>query len=159
MITEYFDSIDIDMYYSDLKDMTKVMRDNLRSMLSIGIYVLACIALVTLVNIICNITLNVRMRCHEYGIIRALGMERKNIVRLIVYEVVSVSAFAVIIAMVMSIPLSSFLLYDSYGTNIIRQVIISLCCGAGIQIAMYYLCTVIGKKQFSKNIVRLTRQE
>ena len=159
VITEYFDSIGIDMYYSDLGDMTKVMRDNLRSMLSIGIYVLTCIALMTLVNIICNITLNVRMRCHEYGIIRALGMERKNIVKLIVYEVVSASTFAVILAMVMSIPISSFLLYDSYGTDIIRQIIISLCCGAGIYVVMYYLCTLIGKEQFSKNIVGLTRQE
>jgi len=159
VITEYFDSIGIDMYYSDLGDMTKVMRDNLRSMLSIGIYVLTCIALMTLVNIICNITLNVRMRRHEYGIIRALGMERKNIVKLIVYEVVSASTFAVILAMVMSIPISSFLLYDSYGTDIIRQIIISLCCGAGIYIAMYYLCTLIGKEQFSKNIVGMTRQE
>ena len=159
VITEYFDSIGIDMYYSDLGDMTKVMRDNLRSMLSIGIYVLTCIALMTLVNIICNITLNVRMRHHEYGIIRALGMERKNIVKLIVYEVVSASTFAVILAMVMSIPISSFLLYDSYGTDIIRQIIISLCCGAGIYVTMYYLCTLIGKEQFSKNIVGLTRQE
>ena len=110
-------------------------------------------------DIICNITLNVRMRRHEYGIIRALGMERKNIVKLIVYEVVSASTFAVILAMVMSIPISSFLLYDSYGTDIIRQIIISLCCGAGIYVAMYYLCTLIGKEQFSKNIVGMTRQE
>ncbi|MBO4844817.1 MAG: ABC transporter permease [Lachnospiraceae bacterium] len=159
MITGYFDSIGIDMYYSDLKDMTKVMRDSLRSMLSIGIYVMTCLALMTLVNIICNITLNVRMRSREYGIIRALGMERKDIVKLIVYEVVSVSTFAVIIAMVMSIPVSSFLLYDSYGTNILKQIVIGISCGAGIYLAMYYLCTLIGKEQFSKNIVGLTRQE
>ena len=159
MITGYFDSIGIDMYYSDLKDMTKVMRDSLRSMLSIGIYVMACLALMTLVNILCNITLNIRMRRREYGIIRALGMERKNIVRLIVYEVVSSGAVAVIIAMVMSISVSSYLLYDSYGLNILKQIIVGVICGGGIYIAMYYLCILIGNEQFSKNIIGLTRQE
>ncbi len=159
MITGYFDSIGIDMYYSNLKDMTKVMRDSLRSMLSIGIYVMACLALMTLVNILCNITLNIRMRRREYGIIRALGMERKNIVRLIVYEVVSSGAVAVIIAMVMSISVSSYLLYDSYGLNILKQIIVGVICGGGIYIAMYYLCILIGNEQFSKNIIGLTRQE
>ncbi len=159
IITEYLGATGIDMYCTDLKDMTKVMRDSLRSMMSIGIYIMACLALMTLVNILCNIALNVRMRHREYGIIRALGMERKNIVRLIVYEVVSAGTVAVITAMIMSIPASSYLLYESYGLNIPKQIFSGVVCGGGIYIAMYYLCTLIGNEQFSKSIVGLTRQE
>ena len=149
----------ISLFWSDLGEETKSMREELKSFMYIGIYIMSCIGLIAIVNILCNITLNIRNRQREYGIIRAMGMNVGNICRLVIYEIVSVSVYAVIFAVSASIPISGWFLKKTHDLNLLKQIPIAIICGMAVYLVIYVLCFVSGRYGFSRNIVTLTRQE
>ena len=84
---------------------------------SIFIYgFLTIIALITIFNIINSIAMSVSARSREYGVMRAIGMSDKQVVKMIVAETITYILCGVIIGSVVGIRLHKFI-YESMVTR------------------------------------------
>ena len=72
---------------------------------------LAIITLVTVLNIINSISMSVSARMKQYGAMRAVGMDERQIAKMIAAEAVTYSFWGCIVGCIVGLPLSK-LLYD-----------------------------------------------
>ena len=159
MIRSYLEAIEVNLYYSDLKDKKSEILLQKRGEIYSFIYVAICVGFMAVINILCNVSINISMRLREYGIMRAMGMDRKNIVKLIVIEVVSVTGVAVLAGVILSVPLTCSLMDIAGKVNKLNVTLVAVATGAAIYAVNYLICYLKGNHEFSKNIVMLTRQE
>ena len=158
-IKSYLEAIEVNLYYSDLKDKKSEILLQAKGVTYSFIYVAICVGFMAVVNILCNVSINISMRLREYGIMRAMGMDRKNIVKLIVIEVVSVTGVAVLTGVILSVPLTCYLMDIAGKVNKLNVTLVAVATGAAIYALNYLICYLKGNHEFSKNIVMLTRQE
>lgn len=158
-IKSYLEAIDVNLYYSDLKDMKSEILLQKKGEMYSFIYVAICVGFMAVINILCNVSINISMRLREYGIMRAMGMDRKSIVKLIVTEVVSVTGVAVLAGIVLSIPFTCWVTDIVGKVNKVDVTLVSIATGAAIYAVNYLICYLKGNHEFSKNIIMLTRQE
>ena len=159
MIRSYLEAIEVNFYYSDLKDMKSEILLQTKADTYSYIYIAVCVGFMAVINILCNVSINIRMRLREYGIMRAMGMDRRDIVKLIVTEVVSVTGIAVLTGIVLSIPLTCSATKLAGKVNKLNVTLVAIAVGASIYAVNYLICYLKGSHEFSKNIVMLTRQE
>ncbi len=159
MIRSYLEAIEVNLYYSDLKDKKSEILLQAKGVTYSFIYVAVCVGFMAVVNILCNVSINISMRLREYGIMRAMGMDRKNIVKLIVIEVVAVTGVAVLAGVILSVPLTCWLMDIAGKVNKLNVTLVAVATGAAIYAVNYLICYLKGNHEFSKNIVMLTRQE
>ena len=159
MIRSYLEAIEVNFYYSDLKDMKSEILLQTKADTYSYIYIAVCVGFMAVINILCNVSINIRMRLREYGIMRAMGMDRRDIVKLIVTEVVSVTGIAVLAGIVLSIPLTCSATKLAGKVNKLNVTLVAIAVGASIYAVNYLICYLKGSHEFSKNIVMLTRQE
>lgn len=159
MIRSYLEAIDVNFYYSDLKDMKSEILLQTKAETYSYIYIAICVGFMAVINILCNVSINIRMRLREYGIMRAMGMDKRDIVKLIVTEVVSVTGVAVLAGIVLSIPLTCSVTKLAGKINKLNVMLVAIAVGASIYVVNYLICYVKGNHEFSKNIVMLTKQE
>lgn len=72
---------------------------------------LAIIALVTVMNIINSISMSVSARMKQYGAMRAVGMDERQMTKMIAYEAFTYAALGCVVGCAIGLPLSK-LLYD-----------------------------------------------
>ncbi len=159
MIRSYLEAIEVNLYYSDLKDKKSEILLQAKGVTYSLIYVAACVGFMAVINILCNVSINISMRLHEYGIMRAMGMDRKNIVKLIVTEVVLITRIAVLVGIILSIPLTCLVTKLVGKINKLNVTLVAIASGAAVYAVNYLICYLKGNHEFSKNIVMLTRQE
>ena len=159
MIRSYLEAIEVNLYYSDLKDKKSEILLQAKGVTYSLIYVAACVGFMAVINILCNVSINISMRLHEYGIMRAMGMDRKNIVKLIVTEVVLITRIAVLVGIILSIPLTCLVTKVVGKINKLNVTLVAIASGAAVYAVNYLICYLKGNHEFSKNIVMLTRQE
>lgn len=73
---------------------------------------LSIIALVTVLNIVNSISMSVSARMKQYGAMRAVGMEKKQVTKMIAAEAATYAALGCAVGCIIGLPLSK-LLYDS----------------------------------------------
>ena len=155
-MSEYLQSEGITMYYNDLKQSNSDARTQLQSILCVAIYLVFCIGLMAVVNIICNVSINIQMRVREYGIMMSMGMSRRQIVQLIVYEIMDSVGKAVILAVPLSVMISlGCISMVGQQPNIMKVVFYATGCGLLVYGINYLVCFLKGRYDFSKNIVEL----
>ncbi len=158
-VTKILNSLGITMYCNDLKGYMEVARRQLQSIVYIAIYVMACISVMVLANIICNININGDLRKSEYGILLAMGLNRKQIVNLMVYENLYMTRKALIISLPVSCCVSLFFI-SGLGQDInVLKLIFSMMAGSLlIYFITYAVCVIRGNLVFRQNIVGLIRE-
>lgn len=106
---------------------------------------LAIIALVTVLNIVNSISMSVSARMKQYGAMRAVGMEKKQVTKMIAAEAATYAALGCAVGCIIGLPLSK-LLYDTLiaghfpyavwdfpiGSLVIILLFVSLAVGAAI---------------------------
>jgi ABC-type antimicrobial peptide transport system permease subunit len=158
-IKSYLEAIDVNLYYSDLKDVKSEILLQTKAEVYSYIYVAVCVGFMAIINILCNVSINISMRLREYGIMRAMGIDRKSIVKMIVTEVVSVTGIAVVAGVILSVPLTCRVMDNAGKVNKLNVTMVAVAVGAAIYAVNYLICYLKGNHEFSKNIVMLTRQE
>ena len=158
-IKSYLEAIDVNLYYSDLKDVKSEILLQTKAEVYSYIYVAVCVGFMAIINILCNVSINISMRLREYGIMRAMGMDRKSVVKLIVTEVVSVTGIAVVAGVILSVPLTCRVMDNAGKVNKLNVTMVAVAVGVAIYAVNYLICYLKGNHEFSKNIVMLTRQE
>ena len=110
-------------------------------------------------NIICNININGDLRKSEYGILLAMGLNRKQIVNLMVYENLYMTRKALIISLPVSCCVSLFFI-SGLGQDInVLKLIFSMMAGSLlIYFITYAVCVIRGNLVFRQNIVGLIRE-
>jgi len=159
-VSEYLQSEGITMYYNDLKQSNSDARTQLQSILCVAIYLVFCIGLMAVVNILCNVSINIQMRVREYGIMMSMGMSRRQIVQLIVYEIMDSVGKAVILAIPLSMMISlGCISMVGQQPNILKVVLYATGCGLLVYGINYLVCFLKGRYDFSKNIMGLIQKE
>ena len=159
-VSKYLQSEGITMYHDDLKQSNSDARTQLQSILCVAIYLVVCIGLMAVFNILCNVSINIQMRLREYGIMMSMGMSRKQIVQLIVYEIMDSVGKAVILAMPLSGMVSFyFIIVAGQQPSIVKVVLSVVICGVLVYGINYLVCFLKGRYDFSKNIMGLIQKE
>lgn len=159
-VLEMLNANGIDITYNDLEDNTADAKMQLRSILCIIVYVLFCVGIMTIINIICNVNINVQQRKREYGILIALGMTRKQIVRLIISEITILAEKMLILAIPFAGVISMyFIIGAEQEVNIVKSLITAVLTLGGIYVFTYLLCYFRGNKLFSSNVLKLLENE
>lgn len=147
------------LYFNDLKQNNSDAFSQLQSLICIGIYMILCIGLMAIVNIVCNISINVQMRLKEYGILMSLGMSRRQIVRLIVYEIMVVVEKAVFVALLFGIYFAyAILSMVGQEPNILKLILFAGGSAIGVYGLNYLISFLKGKLEFSKNILGIVQK-
>lgn len=150
----------IEVAFNDLKENGDDAMTQLRSIVCVVIYILFCVSVMTIVNLICNVNINIQLRKREYGILIALGMRNAKIRKLVISEILIVMRFMLVCAGLFAI------LFSSFGIVMVDQEIHfvrSVCVAVGGSILLYYLtyaiCYVCGKKVGTTDIKSLICNE
>lgn len=159
-VEEYMENNGIKMYYQDLKVNSSDARTQLQSIVGVALYLVFCIGLMALGNILCMISINIQRRMYEFGIMISIGLSRKQVVDLIVYEIMTVVEKAVIISLPFSI-LTSLGVIPVIGQqlNVIKIFIIATITAMVVYGVNYLIVYLKGKSDFSKNILGLMHTE
>lgn len=159
-VKAYLEANQVEMVYSDLQQMTQDAKTQLGSIICVAIYLMICICAMTITNIICNINVNVQLRKREYGILIALGMTRKKVIRLIISEIAVISEYMIILALPCALVAALFFI-SGVGREInILKVIGAAGIGGGVLYSLtYLLCYIKGNRVFDRNVLRLLDKE
>lgn len=159
-IEMYLENNGIKMYYQDLKTNNSDARTQLQSIVCIAIYLIFCVGIMALSNILCMISINIQRRMYEYGIMISMGLSRKQVVDLIVYEIMTVVEKAVIISLPFSILISLGVIpVIGQQINIIRIIIIATFTALVVYGVNYLIIFLKGRYDFSLNILGLMQNE
>jgi len=146
----------ISVYYEDLKMNTEDARAQLQSIVYIAGYLLVCFGVMVVANIICNININVNLRTQEYGMLLAIGMNRRQVVQLMIYEIMYVMEKALLLATPFALIISAFFISGlGQEINIIKMLIISCVSSLFLYAVTYGISYVKGSQKFRKNIMQL----
>ena len=159
-VKDYLAANQMQMIYSDLQQMTQDAKTQLGSIICVAIYLMICICAMTVTNIICNINVNVQLRKREYGILIALGMTRKRVIRLIISEIAIIAEYMILLAMPCALVVALFFISGAgQGVNIVRVLSAALMGGAMLYGLTYILCYIKGNHVFDKNVLLLLEKE
>ena len=159
-VKDYLAANQVQMIYSDLQQMTKDAKTQLGSIICVAIYLMICICAMTVTNIICNINVNVQLRKREYGILIALGMTRKRVIRLIISEIAIVAEYMILSAMPCALVVALFFITGAgQEVNIVRVLISAVIGGAMLYGLTYIFCFFKGNHVFDKNVPVLLEKE
>ncbi|MDE6750037.1 MAG: FtsX-like permease family protein, partial [Lachnospiraceae bacterium] len=126
----------------------------------VAIYLMICICAMTITNIICNINVNVQLRKREYGILIALGMTRKRVIRLIISEIAIVAEYMILLAMPCALVVALFFITGAgQEINIVRILTSAVIGGAMLYGFTYIFCFFKGNHVFDKNVPVLLEKE
>ncbi|MBR1691360.1 MAG: ABC transporter permease [Lachnospiraceae bacterium] len=144
------------MYVSDLKDSMHDARDQLKSIVYMLLYLMICIGLMAITNIVCNININVNMRSRELEVMYALGMKNKKIIQLLTYEITNISQTAVFVAGIISAGISYFLVFTvNDNMNPVKLVGSVVMISVFFYILIYGICFCAGTAYYkNKSIMR-----
>lgn len=153
-------SYGIQMIHNDLEDIADEARTQLTSIICVLIYLLFCICIMTVANLICNININVQLRKREYGILMALGMDRRDMVKLIIGEIAIVAERMLLVATPIAMCVSSFFIIGlEQPINIVKLICIAVIEYAVLYALTYFMCYRRGNKVFEDNVLRLMNEE
>ena len=158
-VERYLQDNGIVMYSVNLKESNSDARTQLQSIICIAIYLVFCVGLMTVVNIACNISINIQMRMREYGIMMSLGMSRKDILRLIIFEIMIVVEKAVLVALPLSV-ITAFGVVSMIGQeiNLLKLLGVATLSSLMVYGMNYLICLIKGSHEFSKNIMGIVRE-
>jgi putative ABC transport system permease protein len=156
----YLEEHQISMIYSDLKEEMQDAKTQLGAMTNVAIYLMICIGAMTITNIICNINVNVQLRKREYGILIALGMTRKNVIRLIISEIATISQYGILLAFPVAF-IAAFGFCSGIGqdVNFGKLITVAVISGGALYGITYALCYCKGNRIFKKDVLRLMDKE
>lgn len=148
------------MYYNNLADSSGEALEQLGSIIMVAVYLLICIGIMVAVNMVCSISINIRLRMREYGIMQALGMERTDALRLIIYEILSIAKPALYIAVTVSLAVSMFLVTSvNDDVNYIGLAAIPILTAVCLYGVIFVFCYCIGRKKYKRNVAAVMREE
>ena len=98
-----------DVIFEDMREMNKQDHATYAASVFIVYSFLAILAMITLFHIINSISMSVTARKKQYGAMRAVGMDRKQLTRMIAAEAFTYTASGLIVGCSTGIPLSWFL--------------------------------------------------
>lgn len=159
-VKDYLAANQVQMIYSDLQQMTQDAKTQLGSIICVAIYLMICICAMTITNIICNINVNVQLRKREYGILIALGMTRKRVIRLLISEIVIIAEHMILLALPCALVVALFFISGAGQEISIVKVLTAAVIGGGMLYGLtYILCYIKGNHVFDKNVLVLLDKE
>lgn len=159
-VKDYLAANQVQMIYSDLQKMTQDARTQLGSIICVSIYLLICIFAMTVTNIICNINVNIQLRKREYGILIALGMTRRRVIRLIISEIALIAEYMILLAMPCALVAALFFITGAgQEVNIVRVLTAAVIGGAVLYGLTYIFCFFKGNHVFDKKVPVLLEKE
>ncbi len=159
-VEEIFAKKNIKVYFDDLKVDTEDAREQLRSIVFIATYVLFCFVVMVVANIICNISINVNIRTKEYGILLAMGMNRKQIIRLMIYEIMYIMEKVLVFSAPCGILISTFFVSGlGQEIKILKLLIITVVSSLFLYLITYGICYLKGNRRFNDSILHLVWDE
>ncbi|MCR5637771.1 MAG: FtsX-like permease family protein [Lachnospiraceae bacterium] len=157
-LIKLLESENIRMYYNDLKGTQSRAREQLKSIMSIISYVILIFCIMILANMISNININCDLRRYEYGLLLAIGLNRKKIVRVMIFENTYLMRYSIIFSLPIAIGLSFFALFSiEQEINYIKYFLVLLSGSIILYLAVYIICYIRGNQIFKKNISVLIR--
>ena len=148
------------VYYNDLKEFNNAALEELDSMLFMVAYIAVCIGFMVMVNIACNITINIITRQQELGILAAMGMTKSKIIHLLIYEITTVLGDGIIWSLPISILLCTmFGMGTGQECNYVKMLLAALVCVVGMYAVCYLICYLVGHYLLKKNITRVLSEE
>lgn len=148
------------VYYNDLKEFNNSALEELKSMLFMVGYIAACIGFMVIVNIACNITINIITRQKELGILVAMGMTKGKIIHLLIYEMTNILGGGVILSLPISLLLcTAFETSMGQECNYVKMLLVAFGCVLLMYAVCYLICYEVGKYLLKKNITRILSEE
>ncbi|MCI7261912.1 MAG: ABC transporter permease [Clostridiaceae bacterium] len=99
----------VDILFSDRREGNQLVNSTYWAFTLFGYAFLAVIALITILNIVNSISLSVSARIRQYGIMRAVGMDEGQIMRMITSEAAAYGVIGLIVGCAAGLPLYRYL--------------------------------------------------
>lgn len=148
------------VYYNDLKEFNNDALEELHSILFMIGYIAACICFMVIINIVCNVTINIITREQELGILAAMGMPTKKIIHLLIYEVTTVLGSGIIWSLPISFMLCTFFeLGIGQKCNYIQMLLTAMLCVLAMYAACYLICYSVGAYLLKNKITKTLNEE